>query len=369
MNPYPLDDETYGCFVARLRALGPLAPDADTRLTGECYLYLGSAICHLNSYVDEYLRELGISERAIYRLGYASLLRAFVPVSELTEFFSKHEFGRASYRNRLLRILESVTEWQRYCPTCIDNELSKYGFWYSHRMHSLCLLEICHKQLTTLVRRCPGCNFSLGHKFDIKPLSCRECGFVVRHENLSRLTDRNEKAQLRILAAIQSILSGTISGNLNTGRYCRELGIDKKRHLPTLCQSRRIVDHYGSEFLRRSYIHPYCKPRFARPSIYLNDAWPDVNPAMELLLAAMLPAGAYQRVWNQEPTRKTRPERNSVRHFDFAMMKLLLSGKSIEQISRVSGLSVWTVRCLRRAYLGLISRLPAVRNHRERRML
>ena len=183
------------------------------------------------------------------------------------------------------------------------------------------------------------------------------------------VSEEKQRVQLRILDLVQAAISGTITGNLCTNSYLATLGVDDASDLPTYRLTEQLVDFYGGEYLRRWYLHPYSKPQFGWPSIYLNDCWPDVNPCMELLLAAMLPGDVRQQVWLKEPERDVRFRRHAVFKLDYSMLKRLLSGKSLKRIAKESGLSTRAISSVRCAYPGIKQRTLATRERRRKRVL
>lgn len=182
-------------------------------------------------------------------------------------------------------------------------------------------------------------------------------------------SSQKRKSQLRIFGLIQAILAGSIAGNLRSDRFLKELGLNSAHDLPIQRLSERLASFYGDEFLERWVLHPYSKPCSGWPALYLNESWPYVDPGMELLLAAMLPSDARQRVWVQQPARHVRHKRKAVHRLDRSVMRLLLSGKSLKRIAREAGLRIWEICSIWAAYPNLRKRTHATRQRHRNRML
>ena len=320
-------------------------------------------------YVDAYFANLG--EHQIFdRLVQSNrLLGAFLPKTDVEKLDGYARTGGGQYKEKLVRIAESSRGIQSHCLACIEEDLEEHGFWYAHRMHSHALLEICGRHHQPLVRRCPDCGYWLNGSFGVRPLHCRECGFVLTSDAVEPFSKKKQDTQLRVMGLIQAATLGTITGNLCTNSYLAALGVDEAADLPSFRLTEQLVAFYGDEYLRRWYLHPYSKPQFGWPSIYLNDCWPDVNPCMELLLAAMLPGDVRQQVWLKAPERRVRFRRHAVFKLDYSMLKRLLSGKSLKRIAKESGLSTWAISNVRCAYPGIRQRTLATRERRRNRVL
>ena len=320
-------------------------------------------------YVDEYLAFQGAHQTFDNLVQRNRLLRAFLPKKDIEKLDAYARTGGGQYKEKLVRIAESSQRLQGHCLACIEEDLEQHGFWYAHRMHSHALLEICDRHHQALVSRCPDCEFWLNSHFGVRPLRCKECGFVVRSDMVEPISKEKQRTQLRILDLIQAAISGSITGNLCTNSYLAALGLDDAADLPTYRLTERLVDFYGDEYLRRWYLHPYSKPQFGWPAIYLNECWPDVNPCMELLLAAMLPRNMRRQVWLKEPERHVRFRRHAVFKLDYSMLKRLLSGKSLKRIAKESNLSTRAISSVRCAYPGIRQRTLATQERRRKRTL
>ena len=366
MNPYPFADETFESFSARLLAISPLTRVDKTRIR---HIYSPMPRSSLLLYVDAHLANQGKHQVFDQLVQINQLLNAFLPKKDIEKLDAYARTGGGQHKEKLVRIAESSRGIQSHCLACIEEELEEHGFWYAHRMHSHALLEICDRHHQPLVSRCPDCGFWLNSHFGVRPLRCKECGFVVRSSMIEPISKEKQRMQLRILDLIQAAISGSITGNLCTNSYLAALGLDDAADLPTYRLTKRLVDFYGDEYLRRWYLHPYSKPQFGWPSIYLNNCWPDVNPCMELLLAAMLPDDVRQHVWLNEPERRVRFRRHAVFKLDYSMLKRLLSGQSLKRIAMESGLSTRAISSVRCAYPGVQQRTKSTRCRRRLRIL
>lgn len=106
-------------------------------------------------------------------------------------------------------------------------------------------------------------------------------------------------------------------------------------------------------------LHPYEKPVFAWPSIYLSGEWPLLYPAMELLLYGAIEPHDDAPIWHETPKSETNRTRTPVKHLDSALLKMLLKGWTRGEISKRTGLSPGTVSTISNSYPELAARSRA----------